>query len=199
MISLALTGGIACGKSELGRLLGRLGADVVDADAVVRRMHLPGGEGAKIVAAMFGSGYLLKDGATDRAKLAQLVFADRDARRKLEEEFHPIVRKWLIDWKSGAASPSAIRVAQIPLLFESDWSRDWDFTATVEVSSMEARLARLAARGLSRADAEARIAAQLPASVRASKADFVVRNDGDVAQLGVIAEILFDSLKEKTR
>ena len=157
MICLALTGGIACGKSELGRLLGLAGAETIDADVVVGRLHGPGGQAAELVAAEFGREYLLPDGATDKARLSRLVFSDAAARRRLEGALHPIVRKWLLDWKNRPGDPSSVRVAQIPLLFESAWSSDWDFTATVETSSVESRLGRLAARGLSKAEAEARI------------------------------------------
>lgn len=194
MISLALTGGIACGKSELGRILERLGAEVVDADAVVRRLHQPGGEAARIVAEKFGEKYLLPDGSTDRSRLAQAVFADENARRSLENALHPIVRKWLLDWKCDTKRRASVRIAQIPLLFESDWSRDWDRTATVETTDIETRLARLAGRGLSREAALARIGAQLPTGERVAKADFVVFNNAGKEQLGELARILLDSL-----
>lgn len=197
MICLALTGGIACGKSELGRLLGLAGAETVDADVVVGRLHGPGGQAAELVAAEFGREYLLPGGATDKARLSRLVFSDADARRRLEGALHPIVRKWLLDWKNRPGDPSSVRVAQIPLLFESAWSSDWDFTATVETSSVESRLGRLAARGLSRSEAEARIAAQLPGAERAARADFVIWNDAGKEQLGKLAELLLLSLKKQ--
>jgi len=197
MICLALTGGIACGKSELGRLLGLAGAETVDADVVVGRLHGPGGQAAEIVAAEFGREYLLPGGATDKARLSRLVFSDAGARRRLEGALHPIVRKWLLDWKNRPGDPSSVRVAQIPLLFESSWSGDWDFTATVETSSAESRMARLAARGLSRAEAEARIRSQLSSSERAAKADFVIWNDSGKEQLGKLAELLLLSLKNQ--
>lgn len=197
MICLALTGGIACGKSELGRLLERLGAETVDADVVVGLLHGPGGRAAESVAALFGRGFLLPDGSTDKARLARLVFSDGAARRKLENALHPIVRKWLLDWKKRPGGESSVRVAQIPLLFESSWSQDWDFTATVETSSLERRLDRLAARGLSRAEAEARIASQLPGAERVARADFAIMNDAGKEQLGLLATALMKALEAR--
>ena len=196
MICLALTGGIACGKSELGRLLGQLGAETADCDAVVRELHSPGGQAAEAVAALFGGEFLMPDGSTDRARLARLVFGDEAARRKLEEAVHPIVRKRLLDWKRRPGDESSVRVAQIPLLFESGWSGDWDLCATVETASEEARFARLSARGLSRAEAEARVSSQTTSAERAARADFVVMNDSGVAGLGVLARILMDSVRK---
>lgn len=194
MICLALTGGIACGKSELGRLLGRLGAETIDSDAVVRGLHSPGGKGAEAVEAIFGGEFLLPDGSTDRARLARKVFSDRSARRRLEDALHPIVRETLLDWKRRPEERSSVRVAQIPLLFESGWSDDWDLTATVETSDGAVRFARLLARGLAPEEARSRIDSQLPARVRAAKADFAILNDGGLADLASAAEILFGSI-----
>ena len=131
MIRFALTGGIACGKSFLGSVLSGLGVEVVDADEVVRALHAPGGKAAQAVRESFGPAYLGPDGATDRKRLGDLVFADESARRRLEALLHPLVRQHLLDWKD-APGGGAFRCAQIPLLFESGWADDWDATVTVE-------------------------------------------------------------------
>lgn len=196
MTTLALTGGIACGKSLFGRLLAEAGAEVVDADDVVRALHAPGGAAAREVARTFGSAYLAADGSTDRPRLAGLVFADAAARRRLEEFVHPLVRTALLAWKNAPSSGARVRAAQIPLLFESEWRRDWDFAVTVETSDEALRLARLTARGLSPDEARARIASQLPAARREELADFVVRNDGSVEELRAIAQALVRSLSK---
>ena len=196
MTTLALTGGIACGKSLFGRLLAEAGAEVVDADDVVRSLHAPGGAAAREVARIFGSDYLAADGSTDRSRLAGLVFADAAARRRLEEFVHPLVRSALLAWKNAPASGASVRVAQIPLLFESEWRRDWDLVVTVETSDESVRLERLLSRGLSREEALARIAAQLPASKREELADIVIHNDGTVEDLRVLAHDLLRSLSK---
>ncbi len=196
MNTLALTGGIACGKSLFGSFLAQLGADVVDTDELVHRLHAPGGEAAKAVEHAFGPEYLAPDGGTDRAKLARLVFSEPSARLRLESIVHPILRASLLAWRDAPAAPGAapLRVAQIPLLFETGWTDGWTFTATVETSSDESRLARLRARGLSDAEARARIAAQLPAAERMKRADFTILNDGTPDELFEKAKSLYDEI-----
>ena len=196
MNTLALTGGIACGKSLFGSFLAQLGADVVDTDELVHRLHAPGGEAAKAVEHAFGPEFLAPDGGTDRAKLARLVFSEPSARLRLESIVHPILRATLLAWRDAPAAPGAapLRVAQIPLLFETGWTDGWTFTATVETSSDESRLARLRARGLSDAESRARIAAQLPAAERMRRADFVVLNDGTPDELFEKAKSLYDEI-----
>ena len=196
MKTLALTGGIACGKSLFASFLAECGADAVDADDLVRALHAPGGAAAAAVAREFGPGLLAPDGGTDRAALGRLVFSDAAARRRLEGLVHPLVREALFAWRDAPAAPGGapLRVAQIPLLFETGWTDGWDYTATVETSSEEARLARLRARGLSDAEARARIAAQLPAAERIARADFVVRNDAGPDELRALAKALYGRL-----
>ena len=196
MKTLALTGGIACGKSLFASFLAERGADVVDADDLVRALHAPGGRVAEEVGRSFGSAFLASDGGTDRAKLGRLVFSDADARRRLEAIVHPILRDALRVWRDAPAESGSapLRVAQIPLLFETGWTDGWDAIATVETSSLDVRLARLRARGLSDEEARARIAAQLPSSERVARADFVVRNDAGPAELRALARSLFARL-----
>ena len=194
MIRFALTGGIACGKSFFGGILSDLGVQVVDADEIVRAMHAPGGKAARAVRQAFGPDYLGPDGATDRTRLGELVFADASARRRLEELLHPLVRQHVLDWKD-AAPAADFRCAQIPLLFESGWEGDWDATVTIE-SPLALRLERLAARGLSREESLRRIAAQLPESERRARADFTVENDCDEATLRVRAADLLQQLRK---
>ena len=201
MNTLALTGGIACGKSLFGSFLAQLGADVVDTDELVHRLHTPGGEAAKAVEHAFGPEYLAPDGGTDRAKLARLVFSETSARLRLESIVHPILRASLLAWRDAPAAPGAapLRVAQIPLLFETGWTDGWTYTATVETTSEESRLARLRARGLTDDEARARIAAQLPAAERMKRADFTILNDGTPDELFEKAKSLYDEITRRNR
>lgn len=196
MICIALTGGIACGKSLFGRFLSDLGAETADADDVVRALHAPGGKAAQAVLETFGGEYVLPDGSTDRKKLAALVFVDPAARRRLEAAVHPLVRAELLAWRDAEPRP-AVRVAQIPLLFESGWRGDWDLAVTVETASLETRVARIAARGVSREEALARIAAQKTSAEREALADVVVRNDGGPGELREAAVRLYRELLER--
>ena len=201
MNTLALTGGIACGKSLFGSFLAQLGADVVDTDELVHRLHAPGGEAAKAVEHAFGPEYLAPDGGTDRAKLARLVFSEPSARLRLESIVHPILRASLLAWRDAPAAPGAapLRVAQIPLLYETGWTDGWTYTATVETTSEESRLARLRARGLTEEEARARIAAQLPAAERMKRADFTILNDGTTEDLFRKAQSLYDEITRRNR
>ena len=195
MKTLALTGGIACGKSRFGSLLAALGAEIVDADQIVRSLHASGGKAAAAVAETFGPEFLDGNGATDRTALARKVFAEPDARLRLESILHPLVRTELLAWRASPAAPGVrLRVAEIPLLFDAGWDDGWDATATIETRSLPERIARLRARGLSEEQARARIAAQLPAAERIARADFAIFNDGPLDALPRLAHALYDAL-----
>ena len=196
MTRIAITGGIASGKSLFGQLLSQLGADVLDADDIVRALHRTGGDGAKAVAREFGRDYLSDDGATNRAKLGDLVFNNPAARRKLNDLIHPAVRRKTLEWRD-APSYAPLKAVLIPLLFESAWASDWDATLTVE-SPREARLARLAARGLARGEALARIAAQLSSAQRREKADVIIFNNGDPDAFARAAAFIFKHMGQNT-
>ena len=189
MTNIAITGGIASGKSLLGEMLSQLGADVLDVDEIVRSMHRSGGEGAKMVNSVFGVAYLTEDGSTDRAKLGDFIFKNPAARRQLDALLHPLVRRVALAWRD-AASNAPFKAALIPLLFESGWRSDWNVALTIE-SPLESRLARLAARGLSQEAAQARIAAQLAPERRRELADIIISNDGGFADLSKAANFIF--------
>jgi len=195
---IALTGGIACGKSLLSRLLNEEGVETLDADDVVHELESPGGIAAPAVLSRFGT--------LDRAALAGLCFGDSPAhaanRRDLEAILFPLVRERLLSWcgpKGVSACGKGVRVAVVPLLFESGWQADFDIVACV-VSSREAQLARLVgSRGMSRGAAEARIAAQMPVEEKESRCAYVVRNNGSVDGLKREARAFAAFLKEKCR
>ncbi len=195
MFSIAVTGGIASGKSLFGSILSNLGADVADADDIVRAFHRSGGKGALLVASAFGSKYLLPDGSTDRASLSNLVFSDASARRRLDELLHPLVRNELLSWKDRPSAAS-VKVAQIPLLFEKGWESDWDLTIDVEAPDC-VRLERLLSRGFSEEQSFSRINAQMTSAKRIGKADIVIYNDATIAELKKAAKRLILYLEKK--
>lgn len=193
MDCIALTGGIASGKSLFAQQLKALGADVVDADEIVHQLHCAGGVGARAVALEWGDAYLASDGSTDRKRLGALIFSDESARRRLETILHPLVRGALAEWRQ-ASQTAVLRVAQIPLLFETQWQMDWAHSVTLE-APYELRLERLMARGFTRPQAIARIDSQATEAERIRQADCVIRNVSTVAELEHLAQHFFQTYR----
>ena len=176
---VGLTGGIAAGKSTVAALLREAGLQVVDADRLVADLYRAGGGGAAAVAELFGDGYLTADGAVDHERLAAVVFADSDARRRLEARIHPLVRA---RFRELAAAEPGVAVLEATLLVEAGYGPDFDLVVTVEAEP-KVRLQRAMARGLDEEAARARLAAQGDGAGRRAAADFEIRNDGDPAEL----------------
>lgn len=202
---IALTGGIACGKSTLAKFLRELGIRLLDADDVVHELEAPGGAAVPAIVARFGAGILAADGSVDRPKLAGIVFADAAARRDLEAILFPLVRSRLRAFTSEAArrgrppSTAPLYIAIIPLLFESHWEGDYDIILAI-TSPLECQIHRMmCTRGYSRVQAEARLAAQMPVAEKAARADFVVVNDSTYEHLKDEARRLVAWLKERAK
>ena len=196
-MKIALTGGIACGKSTLAKFLAELGIRVLDADDVVHELEAPGGEAVDEIAERFGVGVLNAEGGVDRPRLAATVFSDGGARRDLEGILFPRVRRRLLDFASESADE--IRVSIIPLLFESHWEGDYDIIAAI-ASPPGVQVERMMrTRGYTRAQAEARLAAQMPVAEKAARADFAVVNDSTTENLELEARRLVSWLKERTK
>ncbi len=202
---IALTGGIACGKSTLAKFLRELGIRLLDADDVVHELEAPGGAAVPAIVARFGAGVLAADGSVDRPKLAGIVFADAAARRDLEAILFPFVRSRLRAFTSEAArrgrppSTAPLYIAIIPLLFESHWEGDYDIILAI-TSPLECQIHRMMrTRGYSRVQAEARLAAQMPVAEKAARADFVVVNDSTHEHLKDEARRLVAWLKERAK
>ncbi|MFI0416821.1 dephospho-CoA kinase [Spongiactinospora sp. 9N601] len=182
MLTVGLTGGIGSGKSEVARMLARRGAVVIDADQVAREVVEPGTEGLARVVAAFGEEVLTKDGALDRAKLGSIVFADSAKLATLNGIVHPLVGTRVAELQA-AAPDDAIVVYDVPLLVENGLAPRYDSVIVVDASD-EIRLERLVRiRGMSEADAKARIAAQASREARLAVADHIVPNEGSVADL----------------
>ena len=192
-MKVALTGGIACGKSLLSNFLRELGVETIDADDVVHE--------------------LIPDPA-ERRRIAAEVFADPEKRRALEAKIHPVVKERIDQWFEGAGdrswsselelegrgqgsgvSGSGVKIAIIPLLFEAHWEKNFDIICCV-VSSRAKQIERMmTTRGMTLAEAEARLAAQMPVEEKARRSQYVIRNDGTAEELRAEAQKLVTWLK----
>ncbi len=193
---VGLTGGIASGKTTFAGVLRVRGVPVVDADALARAAVAPGAPALAEIARAFGPGVLAADGTLDRKALAAVVFADPAARRRLEAITHPAVRRGMAEETARlAAAGHPLAFYDTPLLYEVGLEGALD-SVVVVWAPRDVQRARLAARdGLSGAEAEARLAAQLPIDEKAARADFVVENVGAPADLDAKADRLLADLR----
>ena len=184
MLSVALTGNIAAGKSAVAELFRRWGATVLDADAIVREVQAPGGPVIRQIADRFGEAVVRPDGSLDRAGLRRIVMADAGAREALERIVHPAVYARRAQLAAEAeARGDRIVVSDIPLLFETGDAGAFDAVVLVDAPE-PVRLRRLMERrGLSETEAREMIRAQLPASAKRPRSHFVIDNDSDLAAL----------------
>lgn len=178
---IALTGGIACGKSLFAKYLNELGVDTLDADDIVHSLIPP----------------------DERRALAAKVFRDPVARRELEGRIHPIVKRRIDEWfaadDGGGDGGPRLKVAIIPLLFEVHWDAEYDIILCV-ASSVERQIERMTAmRGYSREEALSRLSAQMDLSEKARKSHVVIRNDGSAEDLRGEAERVVRYLSEMNR
>lgn len=190
---VGLTGGLASGKSTVARWLAEAGCTVVDADRLVAELYEPGGAGARRVVELFGGGLLDARGSVDRVRLAERVFSDAAARRRLEGAVHPLVRQRFAEI---AAAAGGIVVLEATLLVEAGYGEDFDLVVTVE-ADRERRLERAVARGAEPEDARARLAAQGDGARRRAGSQRVIHNDGDLGDLRREVEALLGELRER--
>ncbi|MCL2752097.1 MAG: dephospho-CoA kinase [Firmicutes bacterium] len=176
---IAITGGIAGGKSEAGRILAAAGARVTDADAVYHRMIEPGGACFDAVTGLFGDAVLDAGGRIDRRKVAGIVFNDAEKRAALERATHPLIRSELLALTAG----DGVFFALVPLLCESGTASDFDVVWTVE-ASVETRIKRIVRRDhIGESAVKKILAAQVTEAERAAVAHTVIRNDGTLSGL----------------
>jgi len=187
VLRVALTGGIGSGKSLVGEILEELGALVIDSDQLAREVIERGSPGYEEVITAFGDS-ILSEGQIDRAKLAAVVFKEKDLRKKLESIIHPLVRE--AAEKLARNLPSgAILVNQIPLLVESDGAKRFDYVITVSADE-DIRRERLRLRGLKDYEITERMAAQVADLDRENIANYILRNDGSIDELNRAVEEL---------
>ncbi len=184
MILISLTGGIGSGKSTVARGLADRGAVLLDADAMVREMQQPGQSVFVAMVERWGSGILTASGELDRAAMAGIVFNDADELAALEAMIHPRVRAEMTRRIDELAGTNAVIVQDVPLLEKVMGERRASSWIVVVDCPVEVAIERLIEfRGFERADAEARVAAQISRSERVAMADFVVDNSGDLEHL----------------
>lgn len=177
-LAFALTGGIACGKSMAEAAFRACGCRVLDADAAVRALEGPGGEAVGAILKAFGPWAAAPDGGVDRRALGAAVFADAAARARLEAIVLPLARRQVEAWRA-AAREGEISVFSAATLFEQGWERGWDGVVAVAAARGTQIRRMTETRGMTRAEAEARLAAQLPAEEKARRADWTIWNDAD--------------------
>ena len=179
MLRVALTGGIATGKSFCARAFASLGAPVIDADLLARDAVAPGSAGLEAIRARFGASVLREDGSLDRPALGGLVFSDRAARADLEAIVHPEVYRRINEWFAARPARTRFAIADIPLLYETGQEHEYD-RVIVCACSPEEQFRRLRARdGLSAEAARARLAAQWPIGEKVQRADYVIQTGGE--------------------
>ena len=181
VLRIGLTGGIGSGKSTVSRLLEQRGAVIVDADAIAREVVASGTPGLAAVVEAFGDGVVASDGSLDRPALAAVVFADPEARKRLDAIVHPLVRARATE-VAAAAPADAVVVNDVPLLVETGQAGSYDLVLVVEADPAT-RVARLVQRGLTAEDARARMAAQATDEQRRAVADVVLDNSGTLEEL----------------
>ena len=193
---VALTGGIACGKSTVADFWRQWGAEVLDADKVAHGLIAHGGECVEAVVREFGPRVRAAHGGVDRAALGPIVFGDPAARERLNALLHPAVIRRMRAWAAGVRREGRRGVAVVPLLFEAGMEREWDAVVCV-ASDEQTMLERLARRGLSPQEAQARIASQWPVREKRTRADRVIENNGSPAELETKCRAVWNDLFEQ--
>lgn len=172
---IGLTGGIGCGKSSAAAEFAALGFRVRDTDRIVREQVLTSPDVIEAARSRWGGGVLAADGGLDRARVAEIVFADAGERRWWESVVHPRVGRL---WRGEvAADPTAEWVVEVPLLFEAGLEKGFDFVVCVGANPAT-QLARATARGMTQAQAEQRIASQFPLATKLNSAHAILWNEG---------------------
>lgn len=203
MLTVGLTGGICSGKSEVAAVLKEHGCHLFDADLIARKLLQPGTGLFRQVLGQFGESILGEDGAIDRQSLGRLVFSDPEKRRILNRTVHPAViveeDRLLRDLEREAAGRPCIAVVEAALIVEAG-THDRYHRLVVVHCTVEQQIERLTVgRGLGRAEAEARIASQLPAGDKLDMAHYTVDGSGSLEETGQRAEELYRRLVRDER
>ena len=184
-LSIGLTGGIGCGKSTVAELFAGHGAGIIDTDAISRRLTQSGGEAIAAIRAAFGDDYITAEGSLDRARMRALIFADTDAKQRLERILHPLILEQA-RLQLGRLQDRPYVIIAVPLLPESPAFRQLTQRILVVDCGESTQVARVIARNrMSEAEVRAIIAQQTPRDQRLRIADDVIHNE---AGLDILAE-----------
>jgi dephospho-CoA kinase len=181
MLRVAITGGLACGKSLVGSLFAADGVPVCDSDDLAHRAIQRENAAYRGILSAFGKSILGRDGQIVRARLGKIVFEDPDRLKLLNGIVHPRVKRLWESWLRGQRGHAAAAV-MIPLLYETGWESNWDTVVCVSASEGDQR-ARLRSRGLTAREIKLRLAAQMPVCEKMERADHVIYNCGSLELL----------------
>lgn len=197
MALIALTGGIASGKSTISRRLLEHGAIVVDADAIVRDVQRPGSSVLAAIGDAFGAGVIGSDGHLNRSALGAMVFSDEKALARLNAIVHPAVREESAHRfaRAFADDPRALVVYDVPLLVEARVDDPWDLVVVADAPAAVRAQRLIEHRGLTEAEAEARIASQVGDEQRRAIADVVIDTSGSLDATLAQADALWERLR----
>ncbi|WP_345469516.1 dephospho-CoA kinase [Glutamicibacter ectropisis] len=193
MKHVGLTGGVASGKSAVAAQLAALGAVVIDADALAREVVAPGTKGLAEITEHFGPSVILADGSLDRQALGAIVFADEQARTKLNGIVHPLVRERAAELRAQAPA-DALVIEDIPLLVESGQAENFDAVIVVQAPHEERIRRMIQNRGWSADEAQSRMDAQATDEQRSAVADYVLDNSGTLEELRAQVNALYKQL-----
>lgn len=180
---IGLTGGIACGKSAVGKVFSELGVAVIDADQVARDVVQPGRSELAAISAQLGSEFITESGELDRAKMRQHIFSDKNARKTLESILHPAIKQELIQQCEAASADSPYVIAMVPILEKLGIQERLSRTVVVDAAE-DVQLMRLCQRDNMTEDAaQAMIDAQQDRRSRLAMADDVIKNNNSMAEM----------------
>jgi dephospho-CoA kinase len=175
-MKIGLTGGIGSGKSTVAAMFAKLGAVVIDADAISRELVEPGQPALHELVDEFGEGIIAPDGSLRRSELARIAFQDPTATQRLNAIMHPLIRAET-ERRLAAAGDSDVVLYDMPLLFETGQEQLVDVVVVVDVPE-ELQVSRAVGRGLDEEDVRRRMQVQVSRSMRVTEADFVIDNSG---------------------
>ena len=176
MMKIGLTGGIGSGKSTVAAMFAKLGAVVIDADAISRELVEPGQPALHDLVDEFGEGIVAPDGSLRRSELARIAFEEPTATQRLNAIMHPLIRAET-ERRLAAAGDSDVVLYDMPLLFETGQEQLVDVIVVVDVPE-ELQVSRAVGRGLDEEDVRRRMQVQVSRSMRVTEADFVIDNSG---------------------
>lgn len=192
MLTIALTGGIACGKSTVSSMLAQLGASIIDADQISRSLTAPHGAALPAIRQAFGDSVFHPDGTLNRPALSQLVFNDPQAIEQLNAITHPMIKQQMENQLETCRKNGAqVVVLDVPLLFEANMQNMGDLVACV-IAPEEVQIARMASRnGYTREEALSRIRNQMPVHEKAARSDLIIDTNQPLTELQKTMERLY--------